>query len=105
MAETKGEGGPSALTKALDRLSSDEDVLGVSVTDDSGLCLGARGTLNSLAAAHFQGVLDAALELALHLELEKASEDPPIISIQTDKSVVLISNLEGFTTSVHKKSK
>jgi len=58
-----------------------------------------------LAAAHFQGVLDASLELALHLELEKPSEDPPIISIQTDKSVILISTLEGYTTSVHKKCK
>lgn len=90
--------GLDALGKTLERIGSEEDVVGVSVTDGQGLCLGARGTLNKLAAAQMQAIMDAALELF-------PDADAPVIEVVTDCGVLLASSTEGYTTCVHKQNK
>ncbi len=68
---------------------------GVLVTDHEGLCLTARGTLEAGNAARFTSIVDNAAKLG-------GGEEPPTITIDTDKSTIVIVSKDGFITAVCK---
>jgi hypothetical protein len=73
--------------------SSQPSVIGVVVSDVSGLCMGSSGILLPSSSGHIQSLLDVASRLS-------DEGEHPIIHLQGQATDVLISHTDGYTTGV-----
>ncbi|CAB4399903.1 hypothetical protein RhiirA5_351673 [Rhizophagus irregularis] len=87
----------SAVVSVLDSLIKSEEVKGVLIADEHGLCLGAKGIVNPNSAGFISAIATHAKSL---------HDDPniqaPIIKIETEKLTILIQNNGNYTLAVFK---
>ncbi|KAG4098718.1 hypothetical protein H8356DRAFT_1038954 [Neocallimastix lanati (nom. inval.)] len=79
----------------IQKYSSMEDVKGILVTDNNGLCLGSKGAIKSNTAAYVSSLISRATEISL-------DSSKPAISIETDNSNFLISSENDITVALVK---
>lgn len=86
---------------------SSEDVIGVLVTNSQGENIASAGTLagNSSSSAWAHAIYSASL--ALHSSsqsLNESEQEQPVISVETNAVVYLISHANTFTTCIAKRT-
>ncbi|ORX75989.1 hypothetical protein BCR32DRAFT_284675 [Anaeromyces robustus] len=80
----------------IQKYSSMENVKGILVTDNNGLCLGSKGNIKSNSAAYVSSLINRATEISL-------DSSKPIISIDTDNTNFLISSENDITVALAKQ--
>ncbi|ORX47084.1 hypothetical protein BCR36DRAFT_97385 [Piromyces finnis] len=80
----------------IQKYSSMEDVKGILVTDNNGLCLGCKGTINSNKAAYVSSLVNRAQSISL-------DNSKPTISIETDNTNFLISSENEIMVALAKQ--
>ncbi|KAI9274351.1 hypothetical protein BDA99DRAFT_497244 [Phascolomyces articulosus] len=88
------------LNSTLDQIASKEDVKGVLLADEMGLCLGARGIAKSDAAANAAAIARTARELALPSLEDQDKSQYPTITLAFEHSKVVIRNEGSFTLAI-----
>ncbi|RUO96811.1 hypothetical protein BC936DRAFT_141420 [Jimgerdemannia flammicorona] len=92
----------SALEAILDKLASPDDVQGVLIADEHGLCLGARGVAKPASAG-------SVASIALHArDLTSSPRDDdkfqyPTVCVETTNSTIIIRNEGAYTLAIFKE--
>ncbi|KAL1919910.1 uncharacterized protein VTP21DRAFT_1842 [Calcarisporiella thermophila] len=93
-----------ALDTVLDRIASKDDVQGVLVSDEQGLCISTRGSANPSAAPFISAIASYAKELHSRSVAGGAndSKSSPTISVEAEGMRVLIRSQGNYTLAVYK---
>jgi len=80
----------------IQKYSSMEDVKGILVTDNNGLCLATKGTMKSYTAAYVSSLINRANSISL-------DKSKPTVSIETDNTNFLISSENDIAVALAKQ--
>ncbi|ELR20687.1 hbxip, putative [Acanthamoeba castellanii str. Neff] len=85
-----------SFEKAMTNLLHESGVVGVSSTDQNGLCVSAKGSANASASGYIRSLANRARELA------PSDSEKPTICIETESTNIFIRDEDNLTVAVYR---